>query len=408
MKKTNWITIPDEKIHTPASGQSKSQGGSQVKNKLFWGIGFIVLIFAAFALLAPSQFSQLLQGNLFDTSGVPEEDRKVSLIPEKKEAPAAMEATDETASQPDSAMTQEGSVDGTANSDGQVVTAQDEAVPISVEPISAPAETVDCEKDMVCFLASLNDCKLSKVNFSFTALDQDFAANLEITGSEGEACTLSVEFTESPVQEVVGESFDMKLAKGDYTEEDLEKLLTSADDLKSADNDTTPQSYADFLAGTLKAAPAELSEQEKLIEDLKNQIENLQGQREEDKKTLEDLAGALGQEETVHGAAGTSTLPTSITSTATIGQPSAVQPGFRLNPYKVTLTPQQVLSQNTAAGVQFAQAASVNTYQQAQAQSAPVITSGTTPETGPSEVLLLTFVATFLALLGWRFIRTFA
>ncbi len=421
MKKTNWITIPDEKNHTPASGKAKSQGAVPVKNKLFWGVGFIVLIFAAFALLAPSQFSQLLQGNLFDTSGVSEEDRKVSLIPEKhapdndsgKDDSAATEIKDEPSAETDtSASTATESDESEGTTDNQVVTAEDEAVSISVEPISTPAEPVDCEEDMVCFLASLTDCKLSKVNFSFTALDKDFTADLKITGEEGSDCIMSVEFTKSPVQAIVGESFDLKLAKGDYTEEDIEKLLTNADELKTANNDSTPKDYANFLAGNLadEAASTEGGEQNKLIEDLKKQIENLQGQREEDKKTLEDLAVVLDdQDGTTHGAASDSAaLPTSITSTTTIGQPPAVQPGFRVNPYKVTVSPQQVLSQNTAAGVQYAQSATISTYQQAQAQTSPIVTSGTTPETGPSEVLLLAFVVTFLGLISWRFIRTFA
>ncbi|MCK5608177.1 hypothetical protein KAR91_40220, partial [Candidatus Pacearchaeota archaeon] len=65
-KQTNWITIPEETVHTPVSNK---KGEPPVKNKLFWGASFVVLIVVTFALLAPSQFNELLRGSLFDAPG---------------------------------------------------------------------------------------------------------------------------------------------------------------------------------------------------------------------------------------------------------------------------------------------------------------------------------------------------
>ena len=68
-KTTNWITIPDEKLHTPADSAAKKKGPEHAINKWFWGIAFVVVIVITFALLAPSQFNQLLRGSLFDAPG---------------------------------------------------------------------------------------------------------------------------------------------------------------------------------------------------------------------------------------------------------------------------------------------------------------------------------------------------
>jgi hypothetical protein len=70
----HWVTIPEEKIHTPASSVPVAKAAqapsddAPVGHKLFWGIGFVVMIVVATALLAPKETLNLLQGNLFETT----------------------------------------------------------------------------------------------------------------------------------------------------------------------------------------------------------------------------------------------------------------------------------------------------------------------------------------------------
>jgi len=75
-KDTRWITIPEDTLHTPVSTPAKKSEGlksmasAPVKNKFFWGVGFVAVILVSSAMLAPDQFNKIVQGNLFDAPGV--------------------------------------------------------------------------------------------------------------------------------------------------------------------------------------------------------------------------------------------------------------------------------------------------------------------------------------------------
>jgi len=118
-KSTHWVTIPEETIHTPASGHSKKGENMSGKSKLFWGAGFIVLVIVTVALLAPQQMANILQGNLFEQSGfqpleiIPEEEPVAELTEEPEEEPVTEEPEDVT-----------------------VVEAETEAVSIQIEPVA--------------------------------------------------------------------------------------------------------------------------------------------------------------------------------------------------------------------------------------------------------------------------------
>lgn len=287
-KETKWITIPEEILHTPVSGQKGKT--KTVGNKLFWGISFIVLVVVTFALLAPTQFNELLRGSLFDAPGV---ESPTEGIFGGEEEVAEEEVTEEVMEEPEEVVAEEEVMIEAE----PVVQPEEEAVDIVIEPIVEPEEVI-----------------IEPVE----------------------------EVMEEPAEEVVEEEPDA---------------------------------------------------QAELVQSLSEQIEQLQKQREEDLKAMEELVTLV--EEEVKPAA-----PPSVTTTTTLGQPPALVPGFRVNPYRVAQTPEQVLQQNLASGAQFAQAP-------AQPVIKPPAVS-TTPDTGPSEILLITFALTFLGAMLWKLVRVFA
>lgn len=127
-KETVWITIPDEATsvatNTPVldalSKEVKKEPSDKVKNRAFWGGGFVVLVAFVSLLLAPQEFASLMQGNLFDGTFqvIPEyEEQKVGTLfgegEEEEEAEADEEFEDEI-----------------------VVEAESEAVSIQIEPLA--------------------------------------------------------------------------------------------------------------------------------------------------------------------------------------------------------------------------------------------------------------------------------
>ena len=282
-KSTHWITIPEEKLHTPgskgAAGPKKGEPKKSqtfVKNKLFWGAAFIVVVIAAFAMLAPAQFSALLQGRLFDVTGIEDESgalfeeapEEAGISPETLLVPGqAEEEAEEVAEEVDEEPEEEGFE--------PLVQPEEEPIAIAVEPVSVPEEV-----------------------------------EVEPEAEEPDA-------------------------------------------------------------------------QAELIAELTKQLEDLQKQREQDMQALQDLTKLI--QEGARPAAPAIQPP--------------VQPGFRANPYRVTIAPEEVLRQNLARGVQITQpiAAPAPTYQ---------VQAEVTPETGPSEIMIIGFIITFLALLGWKFVRT--
>ncbi|MCK5612769.1 hypothetical protein KAR91_63435, partial [Candidatus Pacearchaeota archaeon] len=310
-----------------------------------------------------------------------------------------------------------------------VVQAEDEAVAIAIEPLDEaesieiePAEPTaeDCGKDVECFITHLADCSLAKVNYGYQIMSQSFEADLDLTGEEDGNCLVDAKFTKSPLLiNLNGKEANCKLEKGEYTESSLQAKFSNPDEaLNSCSGSAIDvlSQYASLIGGGSQTEPEpekeeEVDAQADLIEELNAQLEQIQSQRAEDLKAMQDLVDVVQdqKEEELHTSAQDPVeIPTSINSTATIGQPPAVQPGFRLNPYRVAVTPEETLRQNMAQGAQYAQQTqpSQPVYQQANYQPVPSV--GQTPETGPSEVLFIAFVLTFLGLVGWKFLRTFA
>ncbi|MBU1017596.1 hypothetical protein KKA33_01050 [Patescibacteria group bacterium] len=327
-KQANWITIPEETLHTPVSKMSKKQKGDSsdsVRNKIFWGVGFVIMIIAVFAVMAPAQFNELIKGSLFDAEGVG--------------SPIAS---------PIDLLSPDGGAGDTAESAGGAVETVEELSPEEGATEEEPAEEES---------------------------DEGYVSEPVIQPKE-EAVSIAIEPIAEPEPVDVG-----PIGEGEGGGED---------------------EAAETEAGTEEGTSAE-DTQAKLIEDLNKQLEQLQKQREEDIKTMEDLVEAA-EEGLKPSASETTSVPPSVTTTSTLGQPPAVQPGFRTNTHTVTITPQAMLNRNMTGGYQIAQQ-SVTTpvYQPAYQVSTPSAVQ--TPDTGPSEVMFIAFILTFISLLGWKLIR---
>jgi hypothetical protein len=119
-KSTHWVTIPEETVHTPASNPSKKTGKMSKTGKFFWGAGFVIVVVVAVALMAPQQMANILQGNLFEQSGI----TPLAVIPSEEPA------VDETATEP---TTPTAEVPAQPE-DVTVVQPETEAVTVQVEP----------------------------------------------------------------------------------------------------------------------------------------------------------------------------------------------------------------------------------------------------------------------------------
>ncbi|MBI5421907.1 hypothetical protein HZA44_02130 [Candidatus Peregrinibacteria bacterium] len=395
-KSTQWVTIPEASIHTPVSGAQKSAAPKKgenpdfVKNKWFWGIGFLVVVAASFAVLAPAQFSSLLKGNLFESTGLPEGQTSgvlspLSLLP--TETPAA--ETPATPAEPAVAEVKE------------VVAPQEKPVNVAVEPISTPEEVKvepvkpavsDCGTEIPCFTPHLKDCSLAKTAFAFTFAGQSIESNLEITGMEGENCLTQATLTKSPLADLVGKSATCKLAKGDYNQESLQAIVGDPATLAQ----TCSGSLVDALKGLVPVPVA--NNQDKQVEDLLRQIQELQSQKEESTKMMQDLVNIV-QEQKQEGVRPAAPAPA-----------TTVQPGFRANPYRVSVTPEQMLNQRSAGGSVVVpqqtaayQQPAMQTYQPAYQP----VRGANTPQTGPEQIAIV-LMAGFVSVVLWKFTRTFA
>lgn len=406
-KPTSWITIPEAKLHTPVekAGETKktaSSGGSEVvKNKWAWGIGFVVMMVAAFAVLAPNQFSSLLKGSLFDTSGLPEGEGGVisplNLLPTQEQ----MTGQAEEATVPETPPAEEPTpVEETPVSEPEpVLEAQEQPEAISVEPVTQPEAVsiepvstgpADCAGDVNCLLPHLQDCSAAKGNLSYKVLSQDVQASVEISGAEGENCLVRAVIAQAPL-DLSGKEALCKLPKGAYTQDSLLANFMDAD--KMAQSCTG--SAVDALKGYLVAASLAGS-QNQLVQQLLTQVQQLQNQKDQSTQMVQDLVNMV-QNEGVKPVAPVA-QPTYGTQTTT-----ALQPNFRANPYRVTISPEEMLRRNSTSGVSGVQPTSI-AYQQYQAPYQPITGQGT-PETGPAETMAL--MVAFLGLVAWKFKRTF-
>ena len=304
-QKTNWITISDKspKSDNIQKVSKKSEETSSVKNKLFWGAGFISVIIFTLVLVAPNQLASILKGDLFDGTGL-------NIIP--MEEAAQQEITQQVDSD-----SEESSSD-TSVTDHSTVEAQTDAVAIQIEPLSIEDE-------------------------------------------------LDSENTDD----------ELKLTEDEEVLSDITSQLSDLndEDVSNSENDV------------LKA---ELDENKKLLETLAKEVAEFKDKESEYKKELDSM----------HATA--EALP-AITTTATLGSNTA-KSGYRVNTHTVQVAPHQALQQNTFV---YNNAVTQRTIATAPVASknyqAQLLNATSTPESGPRETLFISFLLTFISMLGWKF-----
>ena len=305
-QKTNWVTIKDNSVSTEKIQKTPelSDTKSPVKNKLFWGAGFVAVVVFALVLVAPQQLASVLKGDLFDGTGL-------SIIP-----------TEESAEQ-ENAQDIESDLKEAASdeSDQQVVEAQTDAVAIQVEPL------------------------------------------------------------------VIEDESDSDIIDEDLASED-EKVLS---DITSQLSDINDEEVSNSENEELKE---ELDENKKLLETLVKEVAEFKNKESEYKKEL-DLMHASAEN-----------LP-AVTTTATIGA-NTQKSGYRVNTHTVQVSPEQALQQNTFV---YNNAVTQRTLATAPVASknyqAQLLNATSTPESGPRETLLISFLLTFISMLGWKLVKTF-
>lgn len=392
MKKTNWITIPDEKSHvsTPSpSPASQPEASHQVQNKILWSIGFVALVIIAFAALAPNEFNSLIKGSLFDAQGDPEQKIEFNLLPTQKQGNTPFDgATNETDSGADEAPQKEAenSAPSASPATGNVIQPEAEAVNISIDPIGPK----DCGSDINCFLENLKTCQPAKATGDLSINAKPATVVLEITGAENGACKVNVGFAGGPDISLEGKEATCQLSASDHsTEKNLGDTLSDPDRFQqycTGEAVALMKQYFESLE-----AKATANEQAKIIDALNAQLQALK-----DQQNQANLRGVAPDG-----------LNSSVQSNQLIGEPPAQTPGFRANPYRVNLTPQQVLQQNLAGGVTAQPASPQNNYPPSGGSNTynGSLSGGKTPETGPAETLLAVIAITYLGTMFWEWRR---
>ncbi len=130
-KETVWITIPDEATHALEASVNVISY-DKVKNRGYWGVGFVVLMAFVALLLAPQQIVGLMQAQLFDGTFqvVPDYDEQASgtLFGEGDGEDDDGEIAEESVNQ-------------------NVVEAESEAVSIQIEPVTDAVTETDNSAD---------------------------------------------------------------------------------------------------------------------------------------------------------------------------------------------------------------------------------------------------------------------
>lgn len=391
-QKAKWITLPEKEEETKKNTHRAIhyEEMNPVRNKFLWGVGFLALVIIVFFALAPNQFNSLIQGNLFDAQGGSETGIKVDLLTPPKSANVQFansnnENTDSTASE-----SEEDSSNKTEEPvSNNTVKPQDEAVTIAVEPI-AP---INCGTDFECFKAKIPTCSRAQVKVNYEVSDTVLEADLTITEKEGVHCLVDVVLNSSESDDLNNTSATCKIEH--QIQYELEQIQILLSDPNQFSNSCSGEAVGVFKAySDSLAAKATADAQAQLIADLNARLDELEsGQNEESAPAIED-----------------SNLKPSALESNELTPSNTQPPQFLQNPYRTSLTPEQVLQQNQNfirsqdANISQPPANTVVSVKNIapktsnEKNTAIQLSQGRTPESGPTEFLLILAVMTYL---GW-------
>ncbi|MBN2306612.1 hypothetical protein JXD20_01390 [Candidatus Peregrinibacteria bacterium] len=366
---TVWITIPDEAI--PASEAPvkviKRVPAEKVKNKIFWSVGFVILLTFISLLLAPQQFVSLLKGDLFDGS--------FQVIPDYQEqagGSALFGDEEEEAGEESETVIPE---------DETVVEAESEAVSIQIEPIS-------------------------EVDGSETGVEDETVEAIE-TSEEGAMHGAGEESISNGVGTVVGSDVEVSEEAGD-----AEPVLIDAE-----------TGVVEPIEGVTEVVAEGAVTDTDLLQSLSKQLNDMKEKEVQNEQLIQDLMQMLqdqatGLHSSVIGTSDAAFLPQGAETTAQIGAgvgTGAMGAGvgtagssgvYRYNTHTVTVNPYDILSQNRAAMTQpVSYQANMVTYQPVQysQQAYNPVLAGVQgqPGTGPAETILFAFALASLGVLVW-------
>lgn len=332
-----WVTIPDKKAENaqPISKKPKFDP-DQVKNKVFWGLGFVALAFFSFMLVMPQKFSELFQGDLFDGN--------FQVIPE----------------------------DG-ANQGGAFFGGEEEAS--STEQNTTTEET------------------------------QPNETSPATTSTPSNTPTP----TSTPTSEVISDATPVQVTP-------VPAQTNPTSSTTSPTSETSTTSIPETPSASTPNADAEL---QSMLEALTAQLDELKADSEEKDQEIQALTDLLEQQ-AIHSAAKPDPVQNTTSSDSTENSSSQTPPtqnavssnsGFyKPNTHTVLITPHEVLNQNqkTKADLIAKNAqASVGSAQAAPSANPNLSYVQSQPTTGPLESLMLAFILTSLAVLGYGIYSNF-
>jgi len=371
-----WITIPDEATHASTDSpmleaaiqEFGSKPSDKVGNKVFWGVGFAVLIAFISLLLAPQQFASLLQGNLFDGG--------FQVVPDFQE-------------QSSGALFGEGDEEGEEGTvaeaeDQSVVAAESDAVSIQIDPVEPVADTAtqDDEAD---------------------ATEDDAVTGEDAEGAET-TTTAGTESADSDAEAIV-----IDTETGEF------EAIEGSTGVVTSDGTTSDSDLLQSLSKQLNDFKEKEVQNEQLIQELMQLLEDQAAgthgsaiSRPSATFLPEGTAGPLGIETSAQMGAGTG-AGVGIAGAGT-GVGTGGSSTYRYNTHTVTVSPYDILAQNKAATTQpasYQANVAYSTVQPYSQQAYNPVLSGVQgqPGTGPAETILFAFALASLGVLVWGSVR---
>ena len=367
-KSSNWVTIPEEKIHTPVSKKVKKRfvdtSSEKVKNKLFWGAGFIVLVIFTAALLAPRQLASILQGNLFDSTS-----QGFDFIPEDSFEDPEITQVEKEPSSANNGQVSNSDFHQDEPEQSLVVEANTDAVSIEIDPIITQVQEDNLDKN-IDQSDNLNDSQL----------------DVQIEDSSDDISPSSIDDMLVPSDSEV--NTDPAKDEIDANRLLLKQLSEQISEFKKKDEEKT-KIMEDLIDITVNSDNTEIHASAPDVVDTTLELS--------DTSSTDTTAITTPPVSTTNNLA--------VTATTSFGESALGSDGYRVNTHTVNITPQQALAKHSAVQANHIPQNTLSVSESTIDYSDSYSRLDTTPESGPKESLLLALILSFISLLGWRLLK---